>query len=350
MYNNEFKNKRILVTGGTGSIGSVIVKELLKLQPKQIRVFSRDESKQFDLMHEIGAPASLINFLIGDVRDKERLNRAMENIDIVFHAAALKHVSSCEKNPFEAVKTNVQGTQNIIDCAYTNGVSKVVVISTDKATDPTNVMGCTKLLAEKLILASFLYKGNKKTKFCCVRFGNVLGSRGSVVPLFINQIKRGQPITITDPEMTRFIMFISQAVRLAFKAVEMMQNREIFVLKMPVLTIGDLAKGVIEAFREKHNTKQNIPIKIIGKKEGERIHEKLLTIEESEVALESKDMFIILPNLLNPGSGYESLNKNLNAYPKSKKARRGDYSSKEAKKMSVSEIKKLLITNDDLRW
>lgn len=351
MYNKEFKNKRILVTGGTGSIGSVIVKELLKYQPKQIRIFSRDESKQFALMHEIGSLEKVkINFLIGDVRDKERLNMAMENIDIVFHAAALKHVSSCEKNPFEAVKTNVQGTQNIIDCAYANKVDKVVMISTDKATDPTNVMGCTKLLAEKLILASYLYKGNKKTKFCCVRFGNVLGSRGSVVPLFINQIKRNQPITVTDPKMTRFIMFISQAVQLVFKAVKMMKNHEIFVLKMPVLTIGDLAKATVEAYQESHNTKQNIPIKIIGKKEGERTHEKLLTAEESEIALESEDMFIILPNLLNPGSGYELMGENTNFYPKSKKARLGDYSSKDAKKMSVTKIKKLLVSNGDLKW
>ena len=187
---NEFKNRRILVTGGTGSIGAAIVKALLKTEPRQVRVFSRDETKQFELMHAIGQ-GKPINFLIGDVRDKERLNLAMENIDVVFHAAALKHVLACERNPFEAVKTNVQGTQNVIDCAYANQVDKVIMISTDKATDPTNVMGCTKLLAEKLILASFLYKGEKRTKFCCVRFGNVLASRGSVVPLFVNQIKCG---------------------------------------------------------------------------------------------------------------------------------------------------------------
>jgi len=190
---NEFKGKRILVTGGTGSIGSMIVKKLLEYNPKQVRVFSRDETKQFELAQTLNAGIK-VNFLIGDVRDKERLNMAMENIDIVFHAAALKHVDSCERNPFEAVKTNVQGTQNIIDCAFENKVDKVIGISTDKATDPANVMGCTKLLAEKIMLATYFYKGNRKTKFCFVRFGNVLGSRGSVVPLFIRQAREGGPL------------------------------------------------------------------------------------------------------------------------------------------------------------
>ncbi|MDO8667838.1 MAG: polysaccharide biosynthesis protein [bacterium] len=338
---NEFKNKRILVTGGTGSIGSAIVKELLKCQPYQVRVYSRDETKQFELMHKIYPPAS-VNFLIGDVRDKERLNMAMENIDIVFHAAALKHVVACERNPFEAVKTNVQGTQNVIDCAYANQVDKVIMISTDKATDPTNVMGCTKLLAEKLILASFLYKGKKKTKFCCVRFGNVLGTRGSVVPLFINQIKSGQPITVTDPKMTRFIMSIPQAVRLVFKSVELMKNNEIFVLKMPVVTLKDLARAVTEVCCEKNKISQKVSVKIIGKNGGERIHEKLLTIEESIGALELDDMFIVLPNLLEPSSGYEFLKND--CYLGARKAKTGDYSSKNVKKLTVAGIKKILLS------
>ncbi len=344
---NEFKNKRILVTGGTGSIGSVIVKELLKFGPKQVRVFSRDDTKQFELSHEID-PGAQVNFLIGDIRDKERLNMAMENINIVFHAAALKHVVACEKNPFEAVKTNVQGTQNVIDCAYANKVDKVVVISTDKATDPTNVMGCTKLLAEKLILASFLYKGSKKTKFCCVRFGNVLGSRGSVVPLFVNQIRCGQPITITDPKMARFVMSIPQAVELVFKSTMLMENREIFVFKMPVVKIEDLAKGVIAAVEEKNKIKIKPDFKIIGKNGGERVHEKLLTEEESAGALETKDMFIIMPNLLEPGTGYKFPNEN--PFPGARRAKRSDYSTENAKKISVSEIKKILLADNDLNF
>ena len=343
----EFKGKRILVTGGTGSIGSTIVRGLLKYQPRQIRVFSRDETKQFELAHKIGFPAP-VNFLIGDVRDKERLNMAMENIDIVFHTAALKHVPACEKNPFEAVKTNVQGAQNVIKCAFANNVDKVIAISTDKATDPSGVMGCTKLLAEKLILASFLYKGDKRTKFCCVRFGNVLGSRGSVVPLFLDQLKQGKPITITDPNMTRFFMSISQAVDLVFKATKLMKNREIFVLKMPVMTIKDLAQAVREIFEEKNRVKTEGVVKTIGKKWGEKIHEKLLTAEESLGALETGEMFIVLPSLLDPESEYGFFDNT--AYSGAKKSKVGEYSSEKAKKMSVKEIKKMLLSNDDLKF
>ncbi len=332
---NEFKNKRILVTGGTGSIGSMIVKKLLSYEPKQVRVFSRDETKQFELAHALGEGAR-VNFLIGDIRDKERLNMAMENVDIVFHAAALKHVSSCENNPFEAVKTNVQGTQNVIDCAFANNIEKVIGISTDKATDPTSVMGCTKLLAEKIMLASYFYKGMHKTKFCFVRFGNVLGSRGSVVPLFLNQIQRGGPLTVTDPNMTRFFMTIHDAVDLVFKAVSLMRDREIFILKMPVVKIKDLAKAVLEAEREKNKDIPEIATKIVGKKNGERMYEKLLTEEEAENALETKDMFIIVPQEV------WALQRSRATYFGAKPAAMKEYSSKDQKKLTSQEIKKML--------
>lgn len=332
---NEFKNKRILVIGGTGSIGSVIVTELLKYEPRQIRIYSRDETKQFELGHELNA-GPRIRFLIGDIRDKERLNLAMENVDIAFHAAALKHVSSCENNPFEAVKTNVQGTQNVIDCAFANKVDKVIGISTDKATDPTNVMGCTKLLAEKIMLASYFYKGMHKTRFCFVRFGNVLGSRGSVVPLFSKQIKQGGPITITEPNMTRFFMTINDAVNLVFKSASLMHDREIFILKMPVVKIKDLAKAVLELEKEKNKNTADINIKIIGKKNGERMHEKLLTVEEAENALETKDMFIIVPQEI------LELQKSKRTYYGAKKTKVKEYSSKSIKKLNIKEIKRML--------
>src|SRR3989338_982202 len=265
---NEFKGKTILITGGTGSIGSKIVEKLLQFEPHQIRVYSRDETKQFELLNRLGNPTG-VSLLVGDIRDKERLNMAMENVDVVFHAAALKHVLACEKNPFEAVKTNVYGTQNIIDCAFANGVEKVIGISTDKAADPTNVMGCTKSLAEKIMLASYFYKGKKKTKFCFVRFGNVLFSRGSVIPLFVNQIKQGGPVTVTDKEMDRFVMSTTQAVTLIFKATTMMREREIFILKMPALKIIDLATALIELFAKKFDLDpKDVPIKIVGKKMG----------------------------------------------------------------------------------
>lgn len=324
---NEFKNKRILVTGGTGSIGSAIVKLLLPYQPKQIRVYSRDESKQFELEQALAAGPN-IRFLVGDIRDKERLAMAMENVDIVFHAAALKHVYACENNPFEAVKTNVQGTQNVIDCAFANNVDKVIGISTDKATDPTNVMGCTKLLAEKIMLASYFYKGMHKTKFCFVRFGNVLGSRGSVVPLLQKQIQHGGPITITDPNMTRFFMTIHDAVNLVFKAASLMRDREIFILKMPVVKIGDLAKAVLPS--------ASMKIKIIGKKNGERMHEKLLTAEEAENALETKDMFIIVPPEVLASTQSRRI------YSGIRKTKINEYGSQTEKKLTIKEIKNML--------
>jgi len=334
---NEFTGKRILVTGGTGSIGSMIVKKLLEYNPRQIRVFSRDETKQFELSNELSAGAK-VNFLIGDIRDKERLNMAMENIDIVFHAAALKHVSACERNPFEAVKTNVHGTQNVIDCAFANNVDKVIGISTDKAAEPTNVMGCTKLLAERMMLSTYFYKGNKKTKFCFVRFGNVLGSRGSVVPLFIKQAKAGGPLTVSDPKMTRFFMTIEDAVLLVFKASEIMKGREIFIFKMPSMRIGDLSKAIILSQQKKNPpSAKKIAIKIIGKKDGERDHEKLLANDEAENALETKDMFIILPQKINGVSEIEN-----KEYPQSKKSKVSDYSSKTNKMLNVKEIQKMI--------
>ncbi len=334
----EFKDKKILVTGGTGSIGSVIIEELLKYQPRQIRVFSRDETKQFELSHRLGQGAP-VTYLIGDIRDKDRLNLAMEGIDIVFHAAALKHVLACEQNPFEAVKTNVNGTQNVIDCAFANQVDKVVSISTDKATNPTNIMGCTKLLAEKLLLTTFFYKGKKKTKFCCVRFGNVLGARGSVIPLFASQIKKGKQVTVTDPDMTRFVMSIPQAVNLVLCAASLVQDREIFILKMPVATTGDIAQAMIELGQEKLKNKDKIDIKIVGKKDGERLHEKLLTIEESVLAMETKDMFIVLPDIkLAPHLPNYTPVK----YPGASKAKVMEYNTQMQEKLSVKEIKHLL--------
>lgn len=332
---NEFNNKRILVTGGTGSIGSAIVKLLLAWEPRQIRIYSRDETKQFELEQRLQAGART-RFLVGDVRDKERLNLAMENIDIVFHAAALKHVTACENNPFEAVKTNVQGTQNVIDCAFANNVDKVIGISTDKATDPTSVMGCTKLLAEKIMLATYFYKGNHKTKFCFVRFGNVLGSRGSVVPLLSRQIQQGEPLTITDPDMTRFFMTIQDAVKLVFKAATLTQDREIFILKMPVVKIKDLARAIWELEKEKNRQTREMAIKIIGKKNGERKHEKLLTPEEAETALETKDMFIAVPQEVLASQPIRSL------YPGAKRTKVKEYGSQNQKKLAIKEIKKML--------
>ncbi|WP_078665880.1 MULTISPECIES: UDP-N-acetylglucosamine 4,6-dehydratase family protein [unclassified Carboxydocella] len=292
-----YKGKRILVTGGTGTIGSELVRQLLQFQPEVIRLYSRDESKQFELQHEFRSHTN-IRYLLGDIRDKERLKRAMEGIDVVFHAAALKHVPACEYNPFEAVKTNVLGTQNIIECALDEEVERVIAISTDKVANPTNTMGATKLLAEKLMAAANYYKGARKTVFACVRFGNVMGSRGSVIPLFIQQVARGGPLTITDPEMTRFMMSIPEAVALVLKAGEIARGGETFILKMPALRLGDLAEVIIEEVAPKHNyTARDIRIEVIGLRAGEKPHEELMTADEATRAVELPGMFVIYPSI-----------------------------------------------------
>lgn len=293
-----FKNKAILVTGGTGSIGSEIVRKILQYEPKVVRIFSNGEEKLFNLEQELREYPNT-RYLVGDVRDKERLEMAMENIDIVFHAAALKHIGACEYNPFEAIRTNVIGTQNVIEAALAQKVSNVVNISTDKACNPVSTLGATKLLAERLITATNYYKGYKKTIFSSVRFGNVFGSSGSVVPLFRQQIKDGGPVTITDKNMTRFMMTIPEAVKLVLKAAEVAQGGEIFILKMPVLRIIDLAEVMIEELSEGFGYKPGqIKIKFVGAGAGEKMNEELLTEQECVSVEENKDMYIVQPHLL----------------------------------------------------
>jgi len=296
--NREFyQDKKILVTGGVGSIGRELVKKLLPCGPSIIRVFDNNESGLFDLDHEL--QSGKIRVLLGDIRDRERLNLAFEGIDVVFHAAALKHVPLCEYNPFDAVKTNVLGTQNVLDAALEKGVEKVVNVSTDKAVGPTNVMGATKLLAERLTISANYYRGVKKTVFSSVRFGNVLNSRGSVIPLFRMQIERGGPVTVTDPGMTRFFMDIPAAADLILRAGRIAQGREIMILKMPALRILDLAEVMIEELAPGFgHDPADIGIQVIGKREGEKLSEDLMTGEEAERAWESRDMFLILPRTL----------------------------------------------------
>lgn len=335
---NTLADKNILITGGTGSIGSMLVKELLAHHaPRQIRIFSRDDSKQFHLMQQLGKDAP-VSFLIGDVRDKNRLMRAMENIDVVFHAAAMKHVSLSERNPFEAVQINVLGTQNVIDTALASGVDRVVYVSTDKAANPTNVMGTTKHLGEQLMLTSFFYKGDKQTKFCCVRFGNVLWSRGSALPLFVKQIYEGGPITLTDPSMTRFFMTLEEAAELVIKAALMTQESEIFVFKMPVARIGDVVDAIQEIMQEDKLIAAPVPVEVIGHKEGERMHEKLLTVDESEKALETEKLFIILPNF----SVVPKTKRSLSPYPGARRSAVGEYNTNKEKPLSKDALKVLL--------
>jgi FlaA1/EpsC-like NDP-sugar epimerase len=338
LLEEAFGNKKILVTGGTGCIGSEIVRRLLRYKPNVVRIFSNDEDHTFRMMQELGLRSDL-RFLIGDVRDKERLIRAMEDIDIVYHAAALKHVPLCEYNPFEAIKTNVLGTQNLIEAALTSGVEKVINISTDKAVNPVNTMGATKLLAEKLIIDANLYKGLKKTIFSCVRFGNVLFSRGSVIPLFEEQIRQKKPITITDPDMTRFMMSIPETINLVFKATIMAKGGEIFILKMPVVRLGDLIDVIIEKYLPKYGyNKGDIRKEIIGPRPGEKLFEELMTEIEAKMAFENDDMVIIPPQLELPGIEFK-----VTDYQDAKKCKLHRYSSRDISPISKEEIEKLLL-------
>lgn len=293
-----FKDKSILIIGGTGTIGQGLIKELIHHEPKVIRIFSRDEYKQFIMEHSsiIKKNKNKFRFLIGDVRDFERLDRAMVDIDIVFNLAAMKHVPSCEYNPDEAIKTNVDGMENVIKASINNNVECVLFTSSDKAISPTNTYGATKMLAEKLVQAANFSKGKSRTKFIAVRFGNVMGSRGSVIPLFKKQILENKKITVTDPEMSRFMMSLSQAVKLMIKSCEISKGGEVFVLKMPVIKLRDLSEVVIEETCKKYNlNKDEIQVNIIGFRAGERIYEELMTKEESHYAKDLGDMYVILP-------------------------------------------------------
>jgi UDP-N-acetylglucosamine 4,6-dehydratase/5-epimerase len=286
-----FHNKRILLIGGTGTIGRGLLGALLKQQPKVVRIFSRDEFKQFELQVEY-AGASNIRYLIGDVRDCPRLVRAMEDIDIVFHIAALKHVPACEYNPFEAVQTNIIGTQNVITAALQNRVGKVIVTSTDKSISPANTYGATKLVVERLVKAAEYAKGTANTKFSAVRFGNVMGSRGSIIPLIKKQLQNALPVTVTDLAMTRFMMTLSQAVSLTLQAAELSNGGELYIMKMPVLLLADL----VDVIREEVSKKYGVSIgtlEITGLRPGEKRYEELMTKEESRQALELNQLFVI---------------------------------------------------------
>lgn len=287
-----YTKKNILIIGGTGTIGRRLTKELLKHNPKVIRIFSRDEYKQFEMQQELQNHKN-IRYLIGDVRDENRLLRAMEDIDYVFHLAAMKHVPACEYNPFEAVQTNVLGTQNVIQAALTTNVEKVLFTSTDKAIAPTNTYGATKLTAERLISAAQYQKGPKQTIFSSVRFGNVMGSRGSVIPLFIKQILKENKITVTDANMLRYMMTSTQAINLILEANEIAKGGEVFVLKMPIIKLCELVDVLIEEVTQKYNLSKAVAIKQIGIRPGEKMFEELMTEDEVRVGLETSNMYII---------------------------------------------------------
>ena len=288
-YMTLFKDKTLMITGGTGSFGNAVLNRFLKTDVGEIRIFSRDEKKQDDMRHEFQAKypelADKIKFYIGDVRDLQSVKNAMHGVDFIFHAAALKQVPSCEFFPLEAVKTNVLGTENVLTAAIDEGVKTVICLSTDKAAYPVNAMGTSKAMMEKVIVAKS--RTTTKTKICCTRYGNVMCSRGSVIPLWIDQIRSGNPITVTDPKMTRFIMSLDEAVDLVLFAFEHGEPGDILVQKAPACTIETQAKAVIELFDKEKKT----PIKIIGIRHGEKKYETLITNEECMNAIDMGDFY-----------------------------------------------------------
>ena len=287
---NEYKNKIILITGGTGSIGLGIVKKLIHLKPKMIKILTNDENSIFESRKILGEIPQ-IKYVVGDVRDNDRLHLAMRNVDIVFHAAAMKHIDICEQNPFDAVKTNVIGTSNILEASIIEGVSKFVFISTDKATNPTTTLGASKLLAERLTQDASSYVENNNTIFSIVRFGNVIGSRGSVFQIFYNQLLNNFPISVTDSRMSRFIMSISDAASMILKISMIAQDGETYILKMPSVKIEELAKSMVNVFKKRTNQK-NIPkIKISKVREYERFYEILVTHDEIPFCYDLGDMY-----------------------------------------------------------
>jgi UDP-N-acetylglucosamine 4,6-dehydratase len=328
-----FKKKNILITGGTGSFGTAFVNYLLKhkFAFKEIRILSRDEKKQDDLRKFFNNPR--IKFYIGDIRDPQSLDTVIKQIDYVFHAAAYKQVPSCEFYPLEAVKTNVIGTENVLQKSIENNVGRVICLSTDKAVYPINAMGISKAMMEKIAISKSLLE-KSKTTICITRYGNVLASRGSVVPVFINQIKQNKPITITDPNMTRFLMPMNKAIELVIHAMKKGSNGDIFIQKTPATSINVIVRALLKIFNKKYNYKINI----IGNRHGEKKHESLLTKEEIFKAKDLKNYFVI-------PSDIRSLNYELYFSKGNKRiSKLEDYSSNTVNQLSQEQTEKLLLS------
>ena len=330
-----FKDKTLLITGGTGSFGNAVLKRFCKMDVGEIRIFSRDEKKQDDMRHDLEAffpnLSDKVRFYIGDIRDADSVKSAMHGVNYVFHAAALKQVPSCEFFPIEAVKTNVFGTENVMNAAIDEGAEKVICLSTDKAAYPVNAMGISKAMMEKAVVAKSRAVSGKKTKLCCTRYGNVLCSRGSVIPLWIEQIKNSQPITITDPAMTRFIMSLDEAVDLVLFAFKKGESGDILVQKAPACTVETQARAVCELFSYDPNN-----IKVIGARHGEKAYETLLTLEESVHAQDMGDFYRIPCD--KRGLNYD---KNL---PKNMSVDSCEFNSNNTRLLSVQEVKEKLLS------
>jgi UDP-N-acetylglucosamine 4,6-dehydratase len=322
------KQKKLLITGGTGSFGNAILRRFLQLNLAEIRIFSRDEKKQEDM--RLTLKNDRIKFYIGDVRDYRSISDALAGVDYVFHAAALKQVPSCEFYPMEAVRTNINGAENVMRAAIANGVKRCVVLSTDKAVYPINAMGISKAMMEKLMIANSRLCNPNKTVLCATRYGNVMGSRGSVIPLFLSQVKSGNPITITDPNMTRFLMSLEESVDLVLYAFEHGTHGDIFVQKSPASTVNDLAQAIIKL------TKSNCGLRVIGTRHGEKLYESLLSREEMACAHD-------LGNYYRIPADSRDLNY-AKYFVEGKIAVRGfdDYTSHNTERLDVDKVKELI--------
>lgn len=321
--------KKFLITGGTGSFGNAVLKKFLDSDISEIRIFSRDEKKQDDMRKRF--TNSKLKFYIGDVRDYNSVLNASRGVDYIYHAAALKQVPSCEFHPMEAVKTNVLGTENVLEAAIQNKVKRIVCLSTDKAVYPINAMGISKALMEKVIVAKARYVDQSKTTICTTRYGNVMASRGSVIPLFVDQVRAGEPLTLTDPNMTRFMMTLSDAVDLVLYAFQHGNNGDIFVQKAPAATVDTLAKALINIMGVPDH-----PINVIGTRHGEKLFEALLSREEMVSAKDLGEYFRVPPDLrdLNYGKFVEQGEKKI--------SQSEDYNSHNTKRLNIVEMKKLL--------
>ena len=330
-----FKDKVLLITGGTGSFGNTVLNRFLSTDVGEIRIFSRDEKKQEDM--RIALNNSKLKFYIGDVRNYDSVFQALRGADYVFHAAALKQVPSCEFYPMEAVRTNVIGTENVLNAATANGVKRVVVLSTDKAVYPINAMGISKAMAEKVVVAKSRIQRENETVFSCTRYGNVMASRGSVIPLFVQQIKEGKPLTVTDPNMTRFLMSLEDSVDLVLYAYENGKQGDIFVQKAPASTVADLVQALKELFNS------DSPVRIVGTRHGEKLYESLISREEMARAQNMQGYYRIPAD-----------NRDLN-YAKyfsegdEKVSHLEDYTSHNTQRLNVEEVKRLLLKLDYIK-
>lgn len=331
-----FKGKSLLITGGTGSFGNAVLNRFLSTDIEEIRIFSRDELKQDDMRHyyqrEFPKYSNKLKFYIGDVRDRQSIDKAMHDVDYIFHAAALKQVPSCEFFPIEAVKTNVLGTENVLQAAIDAGVKKVICLSTDKAAYPVNAMGTSKAMMEKVIVAKSRTVSPDKTSICCTRYGNVLCSRGSVIPLFISQLKERKPLTVTEPSMTRFVMSLEEAVQLVVYAFQNAESGDIMVQKAPASTIGVLAQAVKELFDAENE------IKVIGIRHGEKMYETLLTNEECAHAVDLGNFYRVPIDKRDLNYDKYFTNGNL------KRAKLTEFNSNNTVALDVEQVKEKLLS------